>query len=496
MRAGARHARRWAVLLVTLLACLGAGACGGGSDGGADTPGAPDCPAAPADVVAPDGAVDAAAPDTGGPPASNDVGAPPDAPGPAALSATEWLFDDDATPRRIEIAVAPDDWAWLQANATREEYVPATVTVADEVGVVERCGDAAVRFKGAYGSLYACFAPDGERLCPKLSLKVSFNREDRAGRCRGVRKFVLNSCNRDPSCLHERLTYSLFRDAGVEASRAVHVSVRVNDEPAGFFLLVEEVDHEFLEDHFDDPSGNLYKEVWPQYETPEPYLAALETNEEEADVARLVALARLLRSADVTAAPERLDPWFDRDTLRRYLVVDQLSENWDGVWKFYCSGDSCGNHNFFLYDDPATGRFFLVPWDLDHTFGRPNRDLARSWWDDGPEACELVVVNEWASVRAPQCDPLLRAALRGDWAAWRETLRALTSAPDAPLARDRVLARLDRYRAQLGPLVAGDPAGPGLDAWRRAAAELRQVVREQYREVERFLAEPDVPGGP
>ena len=476
------------VLLVLLLG-LAVG-CGGGTP--APAGGALDCPTAPGppDVVAPDVVEhDVAAPDDVGPDGgASDLGAdrpPVDASAPTAPSATEWLFDEDAPPREIRIEIAPEDWAWLNANATREEYVPGAVELAGE-----RFARAAIRYKGAYGSLHSCFTQEGVRTCPKLSLKVSFNRYDGSGRFFGVRKFILNSCNRDDSCLRERLAYAMFRRAGVEASRAVHVSVRVNDEPASYYLLVEEIDHEFLEDHFGDPTGNLYKEVWPQYDTPDPYRAALRTNEDDGDVSRLVALANRVRETDVVAAPEALDPWIDRDVMARYFVVDQLTNNWDGIWKFYCSGAYCGNHNFFLYEDPAAGKVVVIPWDLDHCFGRPNRDMARSWWEDGPEVCEIQQVNAWTGVRAPQCDPLLRGLMRGDWGRYQASLQALIAGAEAPLTVEKALALLDHYRAQLWPLVEADPAGPGLAVWRNAVAELRQILLAQYQAAHGLGSDP------
>ena len=465
-----RAARRTLLVWGAALLVAVAGACSGG---GSEPPSAAlDCPVvAPADA----GAVDA--------PAFSDVPEPP------KQRKTAWLFDDEAAPRHLRLTLAPEDWVWLQDNATLEQYVPASVELVGG----ERFDGAAVRFKGAYGSLFACFTPEGERTCPKLSLKVSFNRTDKKGRFYGVRKLILNSCNRDPTCLHERMAYTLFRAAGVQASRTVHVAVSVNGEPERFYVLVEEVDHEFLEDHFADPDGNLFKEIWPQYDEPDAYLGALRTNEEAADVARIAAFATFLREQDVTADPALLDPWVSRPTMARYLAVDQLTNNWDGIWKFYCSGIYCGNHNFFLYEDPTTGRFTVIPWDLDHTFARPNRDLARSWWDDGPEVCVPERVNDFASIIAPQCDPLLRGLMRGDWARYRATLRELVLGPDAPLSRERVLALLDRYRAQLWPLVETDPDGPGLAAWRRAVAELRQAIQAQWDAAHLFLEESDEP---
>ena len=343
-----------------------------------------------------------------------------------------------------------------------------------------------MRYKGGYGSLFSCFDKSGKRTCDKLSLKVSFNESDKKGRFHGVRKLVFNSCNRDPTCLRERVSYALFRAAGVVAPRAVHARLRVNGEPLGLFLLVEAIDKEFVQDHFAWQQGNLYKEVWPDRVTPQHYIDALKTNDKPApgtqpDVSRMVAFAKALQSAADADFDALVDAWLDRPVMTRYLVVDQVINNWDGIWKFYCaSASQCRNHNYYVYDDKGgSGRIVVVPWDLDHTFNVPNADMARSWWQDGPDVCEIKHDNPLIGTRAPQCDPLLRGLMRQGWKAFLAQVDALTSDGGA-LGIKAQHAQLDRYRAAISADVATDPHGPGLVAWNKATAVLRAVMTEQH----------------
>ncbi len=404
-------------------------------------------------------------------------GGPPDA-GPPPLSKTERLFDDSAPPRLFRITVAPDDLAFLDEDPRREQWVPAQVELEGE-----RFEHAALRYKGAYGSLFACVDDEGNRTCPKLSLKVSFNEYVDGGRFMGVRKLVFNSAVRDHSYLHERLAYALFRAAGITASRVVHARVSINDGPESLFVLVENIDKEWVEDRFERDDGNIYKQVWPQHTEPGPYLGALRTNQDRPDVSRMVDFARLLATLEPETFNDAVDPWIDREVMARYFVVDQVTQNWDGIWKFYCGRHGCGNHNFYIYDDPGSGRLVVLPWDLDFTFGSPNDDMARSWWVDDAEACESP-----GRIRPPQCDPLLRGLMRANWALYKQTLLELTR-PGAPLSEAEMLARLDRYRADILPHVEGDPQGPDGPTWRREVGRLRQVVRAQAAHVRRFLEE-------
>ena len=442
------------------------GACGCADD----VPSVAPCPAdasASADGVAADG---------GGGDAQADAGAtkPP--------SATERLFDPKAPLRTFHLTVADKDWQWLQKHAVEETYVPATVASAGETSTA-----GAVRYKGAFGSLVSCFDKDGNQTCKKLSLKVSFNESDKKGRMFGVRKLILNSCNRDPSCLRERLGYTLFADAGLVAPRAVHVLVRINGGPPSVYLLVEAIDKEFLEDHFDDEGGNLYKEAWPAGENVQGWKNALKTNESKADVSRMLAFSKAASNATSETFNAAVAPWIDRDVMMRYFVVDQLTNNWDGIWKFYCPNkDSCRNHNFYVYDDPTSGKFVVLPWDLDHTFTQPNADMARSWWDDGPTACDLQNPNGFIAIRAPQCDPLLAGLMRQGWAAYVAQLDTWT-ADGALLSAPRLHQRLEQWRAQLQEPIKADPKGPGLVMWLSATSQLRQLLTVQVAEARALL---------
>lgn len=505
---------RWARVSITIACSLIFWACSAGEA----PPSAVDCPDG---VAAADGA---SAGSDGGSGADHDGaiqdGANQDGGAPAKRSATDRLFEPNAPLRTVNLDLKPQDWTWLQAHAAEETYVPCTVT-ADVSGQGEpakvQTKPAFMRFKGSYGSLFSCFEKSGpkagQQTCKKLSIKVSFNREQKKGRMFGVRKLILNACNRDATCLRERLAYSLFRRAGIEAPRAVHVLVRVNGGPASLYTLVENIDKEFLEDHFNDPEGNLYKEAWPAEATPlrvAQWKNAQETNEKAGDVSRLISFAKALSawaesaagqpgaelSGDVDAKraafAKVVDPWIDRAQMARYFAVDQLTNNWDGIWKFYCGKpgagqpSDCNNHNFFLYDDPSSGRFVVVPWDLDHTFNQPNTDMARDWWLQGAEACALQQSNPLVATRRPQCDPLLRGLMRFGWKDYVAHVDAWTAAGGV-FDQAHLQAELDTYRAQIYAAMAADPLGPGLVPWLSATAQLRETLPAQVKEARALL---------
>jgi hypothetical protein len=396
------------------------------------------------------------------------------------------IFDREIL-HHFDLEVDPQDWAWLQSNARLEEYVPATLVYE---GI--RIEGAAVRFKGGFGSLHGCF--DGDtRICPKLSLKVSFTKFTQGGRFHGLRKLVLNSSVRDPTFLRERLSYDLFRAAGLPSSRTAAATVAVNGAPQGLFVLVEQIDKSYVRDRFEERGGNLYKEVWPQFDWADPYRGALKTNEEIGDVSRMVAFHQAIQDgADVS-------PFVDVEAMARYLAVDHATDNWDGIRGWYCHLDFpwCFNHNFYWYETPG-GRLSLLVWDLDHTFGTANGDLGRSWADPAPSGCQAVPLCElWGidpcpeafqpiGLRAPQCDPLLahvHETARGT------TLAALRELVEGPLGAPAVGDLLTRRRAVIRDAVAADPHGPGLPAWEHANGQLDQVLAAQRAAILALLAE-------
>ena len=63
--------------------------------------------------------------------------------------------------------------------------------------------------------------------------------------------------------MHERLGYWFFRSMGVVAPRSVHAKLIINNKYSGLYALTEQIDDNFARYNFDEPNGNLYKEVWP-----------------------------------------------------------------------------------------------------------------------------------------------------------------------------------------------------------------------------------------
>jgi CotH protein len=393
---------------------------------------------------------------------------------PDAGPGAELVFDESVV-RTYELELAPADWQWLLDNATLEEYRPATLRFegAEYPGI-------GLRFKGFYGNLALCFDGQGNLICDKLSMKLDFAEYDPAGRFYGLKKLNLHSMIRDPSKMHDALGYGLFRSAGIYTARTAYARVVVNGQLQGLFAVVENLDGRFTADRFraiDGGDGNLYKEVWPVHDTEPPYLDALETNEDLApSAAKMVRFAADLAAAGDADFESALGAWIDLDYWARYLAVDRLIENWDGVIAWYCAGGPCFNHNYYWYESATEDQVWPIPWDLDNAFEYPSpirTVYGMPDWDlSPPPSCDPIPVFLGIAGLPPACDKLLgkTSELLGERyaAASREQLAgAFTEAA--------LMARIDQLEAIIGPAVAEDP---DLDpaTWADAVNTLRNAV--------------------
>ncbi len=211
----------------------------------------------------------------------------------------------------------------------------------------------------------------------KKSYRVSFNTFAPGGKYRGLEKLNLNGEHNDPTIIRSNLAWDIFQKMGVPASRATHVKLYINDVYYGLYALVEHIDEQFLQERFDDDSGNLYKCLWPAdltYLGPDaaayrpdpnadirrPYDLKGKDDDSEGydDLARLIEVLNRSSNAEFPAA---LDAVFDINGYLRVMAVDVAVGSWDNYWFL--------KNNYYLYFDPTSGKAHLIPYDYDNTFG-------------------------------------------------------------------------------------------------------------------------------
>ncbi|NNE34365.1 MAG: T9SS type A sorting domain-containing protein, partial [Rhodothermales bacterium] len=229
----------------------------------------------------------------------------------------------------------------------------------------------------------------------KKSYKVSFNRFRVGGEFFDLEKLNLNGEHNDPTIMRAKASWDFFNSIGVPASRANHVKLYINGEYFGVYLNVEHVDEKFLDRHFGNSEGNLYKCLWPadlDYlgssadayrptdDSRRPYDLKLKDDDQAAydDLARLITVIN--RTEDARFVDE-LEKILDVNGFLRAHAATVLLGSWDSYWFL--------KNNFYLYFDPDTDRFEYIPFDFDNVMG--------VWWDGILQGMDWTTrdVYEW-----------------------------------------------------------------------------------------------------
>ena len=390
------------------------------------------------------------------------------------------LFDYPHVPI-FDLYLPDADWNALQENAIEEEY-----TEAEACFEGRSLGTVGLRFKGSYGTLYGCFDEQGNMICPRLSMKLKFDKYVERQRFFGLKRLVFNANRWDDTRMKERLAYDLYHAVGITAPRAAWAVVRVNGKSYGLYGMVEQIDGRFTADRWPDhPDGNVYKELWPTDTRSDALLSALRTNEEIGDVSDFEAFSTAFTEADEGDRLGVLGAFTDLDYWARYMAVDEAILSYDGVTYFWTDGAERHNHNYYFYAD-APGHFTIVPWDVESTFWI-NPDHAAPHWTELPEDCDLTYPYWGGLASAPGCDPVFRA-LNVDHGAWRAAMQDIL---DGPFALDDMLVTIERYRDFVGEAARAKETPTMYAGFDRAVEEMKSVIPNLRERMEDLIADTE-----
>lgn len=204
----------------------------------------------------------------------------------------------------------------------------------------------------------------------KKPLKISFD-EFTNQTLDGLKKLNLNNFTNDPSLLHDVISFKLFRDAGIHASRTSYTKVWVNGEYIGLYLVVENVDKTFLKFKYGSAQndGNLYKTDrgasvplnWQDNESSsyKDQGLKLTTNETIDDWSGLISFINQINFNYTDTFKKYFENKFDIHGYLKILAIEKCIRSWDSYWG--------GANNFYLYEHPD-GKIRWIPWDLNETF--------------------------------------------------------------------------------------------------------------------------------
>jgi spore coat protein CotH len=257
----------------------------------------------------------------------------------------------------------------------------------------------------------------------------------------GFETLNLNNCFVDPTFMREYLTNAIF-GRYMPALKTGFVYLYVNGVEYGLYSNVEQINKDYLGNWYSSKSGNLYKgdprgELTWRGEDPNLYKNDYEkkTNEDEDDWSDLIELINVINNSTdlINDLPEVLDT----DRALWYFALCNAFVNLDSY--------IFSSHNYFLYDDPADGRFDFLPWDMNESFGTfpPNLPFQKSSFPP-------------IDLNAPNRTPLLKKLLadphyRSIYLAHYRTILRESFSPDS------IRKMIDEIRPVIEQYVQNDP---------------------------------------
>ncbi len=392
---------------------------------------------------------------------------------------------------RFDIVIYASDWTNMQSDLTsnintgnpppplESEWEPVWVPCSFKFAGREwyKVG---IRYKGN-SSLKECF----RRNIRKYSFKLDFDQfegdfpEIDDQRFYGFKQLNLANGFDDKSLMREKTASDLFREFGIPSARTTFCQVWIDygqgSKYFGLYNLVEEVDDTVIETQFTG-DGNLYK--------PEGKAATFaagtynilqfykKTNLDAGDYTDVRALYDIINSGLRTTAPEEwkteLERVFNIPHFLKWLAANTVIQNWDTYGKM--------NHNYYLYNNPETGRLTWIPWD--------NNESLRPGKEGGALSLGFSeVTNGW---------PLIRYMVNDNsyYSLYKANVASFIQDPfDVASFQQRIdwqaeLIRQYAIAEQQGYTFLSLPAAVSFDA---AVTELKQHVVNRYNAVNTFL---------
>lgn len=255
-------------------------------------------------------------------------------------------------------------------STVRPMWAGATLTyegrVWDHVGI---------RFKGN-SSLRSAWQSGGDRIPFKLDFDQLTPQYPavKGQRFHGFKQLALSSNWNDNAQMREAIVYDLLADAGLAAAETAFYEVVLDhgagEVSLGLYSAIEVIDDTVVPRVFGDAKGNIYEGdgagVTLAAGTRERLKASFpKENNKDSDWKDLEALYDVLhdplRMADPAAWREQLEAIFDVDVFLRWLAIAAVVEHWDTYGGM--------THNFYLYNNPATGKLTWISWDHNLVLG-------------------------------------------------------------------------------------------------------------------------------
>ncbi|NWF37993.1 hypothetical protein F3F96_02415 [Mariprofundus sp. NF] len=203
------------------------------------------------------------------------------------------------------------------------------------------------------------------RVFEKKSLLIKLDKD--SGRSYGRRRIALRAMATDKAMMREWMTWKLLAALGMKVPEVHFTRVNFNNgEKVGIYLSVEWMGDSFLAGNDMDVNGEFFQpedafHCGDLHTTDQEQLALCfnKITPPDADYSSLSDMAKAVKGASVEEMHKVLANYFEDESVINWIVINSLVTNGDTY-----------NKNYWLYRDPTKGKWTVVPWDYNLTFGR------------------------------------------------------------------------------------------------------------------------------
>jgi len=173
-----------------------------------------------------------------------------------------------------------------------------------------------------------------------------------------IDEFAMQSDYADRSYGRSLLSWKAYEMVGIPTAQTFKIRVERNGEFYGLYSYLDVFDGNWRQRHHLREAGSLYKARESAFARRWSLLRRWELKEGSRGYAPLVEMLEVILSGTPAEREAYVRANFDVEQMIDYAAVTALARHADSSSK-----------NFYAFKSDATGKWRILPWDLDHTWG-------------------------------------------------------------------------------------------------------------------------------
>lgn len=256
----------------------------------------------------------------------------------------------------------------------------------------------------------------------KKSFKLKFNEFSKTGNYQGYHKINLNNQFKDPSFMREKLMLDILNSENIPSATSSFCEVYFNDEFLGLYLLVEEINNDFLVKHFNNKTGSLINGKPNGFLTKESvasdkieYNYKRKNHRTRKNFKKLKSLVHTLNAPNDSNYSKNLNNIFDVNLCLKNWAINNVFVNVDAFNMHF-------QHNYLLYFDKTTKRAKWVGYDYNYSFGCWSRSLNLKqmekfdiYYTENPVVKKLLSIDENKTFYTKYVLHLVNSKIESGW---------------------------------------------------------------------------------